>query len=223
TSSIMSLWCHDCKAWRPCQHDLDAMRGIRLPPDIASCCLPCVVYGIRHHEAFARSEDVEELCATSDHRAFARARNARLIMSNEVPDMSASDDVKPYCIWYSEVASEDTYRRLVKTYPEMAYTVGRACAVAGYDNLYQELNILPEVSIAEEARDNASAKAGSRGSEIPHSDLTSAVSEGALLTCNLGAARMTGGRHDGRQNSHCVLVMSELQRFHVQSACTGFL
>ncbi|KAB5575734.1 hypothetical protein GE09DRAFT_602608 [Coniochaeta sp. 2T2.1] len=83
-------------------------------------------------------------------------------MSNEVPDMSASDDVKPYCIWYPEVASEDTYRRLVKTYPDMVYTVGRACAVAGYDKLYQELNILPEVSIAEEARDNASAKAGSK-------------------------------------------------------------
>ena len=82
-------------------------------------------------------------------------------MSNEVPDM-ASDEAKPYCIWYPEVASEDTYRRLVKAYPDMVYTVGRACAVAGYDKLYYELNILPEVSIAEEARDSASAKAGSK-------------------------------------------------------------
>ena len=34
----------------------------------------------------------------------------------------------------------------------MAYLVGRACAVAGYTQLYQELDILPDVHIAEEAR-----------------------------------------------------------------------
>lgn len=32
--------------------------------------------------------------------------------------------------------------------------VGRACAVAGYVNLYKELVLLPDVHIAEEARDN---------------------------------------------------------------------
>jgi hypothetical protein len=36
----------------------------------------------------------------------------------------------------------------------MAYQVGRVCAVAGYDDLYCELNLLLEVHIAEEARDN---------------------------------------------------------------------
>jgi hypothetical protein len=35
----------------------------------------------------------------------------------------------------------------------MAYQVGRACAVAGYVDLYEKLDILPEVHIAEEARE----------------------------------------------------------------------
>lgn len=187
-----SLWCLDCDAWSPCQHDLDAMRGIRLPPDIASrgFAVPCVVYGIRHHETFAVSKEVEELCATSHDRAFARARNARLIMSNEVPDME-SDDFKPYCIWYPEVALEDTYRKLAKAYPDMAYTVGRACAVAGYNTLYHELNILPEVSIAEEASDNAVVKPGSKAifDHIMSQPVCYAVLDDYTRTANLDNPR----------------------------------
>ncbi|GKT48494.1 uncharacterized protein ColSpa_08675 [Colletotrichum spaethianum] len=75
-------------------------------------------------------------------------------MSDVVPELAADED-KPYCIWYPDVASEDTYRQLVKRYPDMRYTIGRACAVAGYATLYHELDLLPEVSIAEEARDNS--------------------------------------------------------------------
>ncbi|KAI8263482.1 hypothetical protein K4K53_008089 [Colletotrichum sp. SAR 10_77] len=59
---------------------------------------------------------------------------------------------KPYCIWYY-LGSEDTYRRLARRYPEMRYHVGRACAAAGYAKLYFELDLLPDISIAEEARD----------------------------------------------------------------------
>jgi hypothetical protein len=33
----------------------------------------------------------------------------------------------------------------------MRYQVGRACAAAGYFDLYKELDLLPDVSIAEEA------------------------------------------------------------------------
>jgi hypothetical protein len=36
----------------------------------------------------------------------------------------------------------------------MRYNVGRACAAAGYLDLYRELQLLPDISIAEEARDN---------------------------------------------------------------------
>ncbi|KAK7741777.1 hypothetical protein SLS53_004841 [Cytospora paraplurivora] len=77
-------------------------------------------------------------------------------MSNHIPEphMLASEDDVPYCIWHPEVASESTYRELARRFPQMIYQVGRACAVAGYTDLYLELPILPEVHIAEEARES---------------------------------------------------------------------
>jgi len=42
----------------------------------------------------------------------------------------------------------------------LRYQVGRACAIAGYTSLYKELDLLPDVTIAEEAR------ASSNGEEI---------------------------------------------------------
>ncbi|KAF9870334.1 hypothetical protein CkaCkLH20_12181 [Colletotrichum karsti] len=110
-----------------------------------------LVHGIRHSKGFAMSSEVTNVCSKSDR--YARARNARLIMSNIVPDMT-SQAVKPYCIWYPDVATEDTYREPVRRYPEMRYQAGRACAVAGYKKLYDELDLLPDISIAEDARDN---------------------------------------------------------------------
>ena len=62
----------------------------------------------------------------------------------------------PYCIWYPKLALESTYRELVKRYPTLKYQVARACAVANYSALYQELEILPEVAVAEEARASGS-------------------------------------------------------------------
>ncbi|KXH63374.1 hypothetical protein CNYM01_07757 [Colletotrichum nymphaeae SA-01] len=142
----------------PDDDHLQALRGTRLPSIFDGTWMStCVIHGIRHNEAFAMSEPVRKLCLGSDDRSFARARNARLIMSNIIPDMT-SDDEKPYCIWYPDIASEDTYRALSTRYPDMRYLVGRACAVAGYDDLYSELGLLPEVSVAEEARDNISKK-----------------------------------------------------------------
>ncbi|KAK1972907.1 hypothetical protein LY78DRAFT_650321 [Colletotrichum sublineola] len=108
---------------------------------------------IRRDLDFALSPEVSTLCLKKSHEVFIRARNARLIMSNQIPDM-AHDEHKPYCIWYPDLASEDTYRELARRYPDMRYHVGRACAAAGYTSLYKELDLLPEVSIAEEARDN---------------------------------------------------------------------
>lgn len=137
-----------------------AISGERLPSYFTHGLDLCTIHAIRHNAAFAKTEAVVKHCEISEDKRYARARNARLIMSNEVPDM-ATDDVKPYCFWHPNTASEETYRQLVKRYPEMAYYVGRACAVAGYDQLYHELNILPDISVAEEARDN-SAKAGSK-------------------------------------------------------------
>lgn len=36
----------------------------------------------------------------------------------------------------------------------MRYQVGRACAAAGYVDLYQELSLLPDVFMAEEAHES---------------------------------------------------------------------
>lgn len=105
----------------------------------------CMIRGIRYHPGFGN-----ELRGVLP--VFTRALNARSIMSNAIPDIESSDDV-PYCIWHPATASEETYRELARRYPHMAYHVGRACAVAGYTQLYQELDILPDVHIAEEARE----------------------------------------------------------------------
>lgn len=99
------------------------------------------------------------MAACANYIALIRARNSRLIMSDEIPpdnDMQGPE-AQPYCIWYPQVASEETYRRLAREYPSMRYQVGRACAVAGYTGLYRELDLLPDVFIAEEARDSTAA------------------------------------------------------------------
>lgn len=126
-----------------------AIRGAKIPLNLGlKVARLCTIRGIRYHPNFAT-----ELYSLSEHLEFTRALNARCIMSDDVPDMQNSENF-PYCIWHPEVASEDTYRELVGRYPQMRYHVGRACAVAGYNELYHELNLLPDVSIAEEAREN---------------------------------------------------------------------
>jgi hypothetical protein len=105
----------------------------------------CVIRGISYHYGFGN--ELRGLLP-----AFTRALNARSIMSNVIPELESPDTV-PYCIWHPETASEGTYRELVKKYPHLAYQLGRACAVAGYAKLFHELDILPEVHIAEEARE----------------------------------------------------------------------
>lgn len=126
-----------------------AIRGEKVPFALG---LPvtrlCVLRGIRYHAGFA-----SELRGLSGHPEFTRALNARSIMSNVIPDMTSPDEF-PYCIWHPDLAAEETYRELARRYPLMRYHVGRACAAAGHLDLYCELKLLPDVSIAEEARDN---------------------------------------------------------------------
>jgi hypothetical protein len=100
-----------------------------------------------------------ELKGRKNLQVIDRALNARSIMSNIISDMTTPDEI-PYYIWHPEVATEEIYRRLAARYPEMRYQVGRACAVAGYTALYQELaaGLLPDVHIAEEARDNGATR-----------------------------------------------------------------
>ncbi|KAF9874542.1 hypothetical protein CkaCkLH20_08105 [Colletotrichum karsti] len=114
----------------------------------------CVVRGIRYHADFCFGP-AAELRGTLP--LFTRALNARAIMSNRIPDMDPDRPAEmPYCIWHPDLPSEETLRELVRRFPVMAYQAGRACAVAGHTQLYKELadQILPEVAIAEEAREN---------------------------------------------------------------------
>ncbi|KAK6225256.1 hypothetical protein QIS74_01303 [Colletotrichum tabaci] len=96
-------------------------------------------------------------------------------MYDEIIPSMPTEDSKPYCIWY-EIASEETYRKLFKRYPDMRYQVGRACAAAGYDTLYGELNLLPDVSIAEEARET-----NNDGSKRIFSDIMSQPTRYAVM------------------------------------------
>ncbi|KAI0543295.1 hypothetical protein F4679DRAFT_135188 [Xylaria curta] len=132
-----------------------ALRGERLPASLDSVTLrSCVLRGIRHHDGFGiELRESHSPPKTSYSASLIRALNARAIMSNRIPDMAGPDEF-PYCIWYPDTAEEHTYRLLAERYPDMRYLVGRACAVAGYSALFHELELLPDVSIAEEARDN---------------------------------------------------------------------
>ncbi|KAH6623741.1 hypothetical protein F5144DRAFT_615450 [Chaetomium tenue] len=134
-----------------------ALRGEAVPWNLGNNVARCaLVSGIRHHVELARSAEVGELEKFPGQEIFGRARNARRIMSNRIPPAEAMEheDLYPYCIWYPDLATEATYEHLAMSYPDLRYQIGRACAVAGYDQLYHKLNLLPDVSIAEEAREN---------------------------------------------------------------------
>lgn len=121
-----------------------ALRAERIPLALGlEVTQACVVRGIRYNYGFA-----QELQGTLP--LFTRALNARAIMSNIIPEINSEEEY-PYCIWHPDIATEATYQQLISKYPGMRYQVGRACAVAGYVNLYFSLNLLPDVSIAEEA------------------------------------------------------------------------
>ncbi|KAJ5686563.1 hypothetical protein N7536_009182 [Penicillium majusculum] len=132
-----------------------AIKGEGVPVDLSSFWhRRAVIRGIRDSLQFATSPAIIELCSGDDGQAhqFSRARNARLIMSDIIPDMQ-NPATQPYCIWYPELASEETYREVARQYPSMRYQIGRACAAACYTDLYKELDLLPDVSIAEESRE----------------------------------------------------------------------
>lgn len=137
--------------------DLDqcaaAIKGEDVPVDLSSFWhRRAVIRGIRGSLQFATSPAIIELCSGDYAHLFSRARNARLIMSDIMPDMQ-NPATQPYCIWYPDLASEETYREVARQYPSMRYQVGRACAAACYTDLYKELDLLPDVSIAEESRE----------------------------------------------------------------------
>lgn len=94
----------------------------------------CEVSGIRYNSGFGL--ELRGLLAVST-----RSLNARDIMGNIIPNDLDSEDHVPYYIWRAEVATQDTYRQLVRRYPRMVYQAGRACAVAGCTQLYHDQSL----------------------------------------------------------------------------------
>ncbi|XP_044715645.1 uncharacterized protein HRG_10826 [Hirsutella rhossiliensis] len=121
------------------QDAVTAIHGRKLPLHPGRHLLRfSIVRGIRHHLEFATGEAA---VLKGLLPAFTAAINARLIMSNRIPETKDSREM-PYCIWHPNVPSEETLRQ--------------SCAVAGYTALHKSLDILPEVAIAEEARESGS-------------------------------------------------------------------
>ncbi|KAJ5096801.1 hypothetical protein N7456_007522 [Penicillium angulare] len=97
------------------EYDIDqcvaAMKGEKIPDDL-NCFWHrrAVIRGIRTSLQFAISPAITNICSGNDSaHQFARARNARLIMSNIIPDIKGPR-TEPYCIWYPDLASSETYR-----------------------------------------------------------------------------------------------------------------
>lgn len=167
--------------WPDC---LQALRGKALPQNLGNqITRQCLVSGLRKHPSLARSAEVDELCRFEGQDIFARARNASLIQNDQIPDQDLLRDTlwHPYCIWYPRIASEDTYRRLVAVAPEMRYQVGRACAVGGYWKLYNELDLLPDPTIAEEARENRNGPVVEEGAQRIYKQIMAAPTRYGVL------------------------------------------
>src|SRR6187399_493751 len=84
-----------------------ALRGARIPNGVSFPVVRfAVIRGIRYHPSYG-----QELRGLTPE--FTRALNARSIMSNKIPVMDKPEDV-PYCIWPPDLATEYTYRQLVR-------------------------------------------------------------------------------------------------------------
>ncbi|KXN73997.1 hypothetical protein CONCODRAFT_3072 [Conidiobolus coronatus NRRL 28638] len=77
------------------------------------------------------------------------AINARFIINNNIT--IPFPESLPYCICFPRVTCEYTYRELYRRYPELMYNIARACAIADYRQLCNELNILSETNLMTEA------------------------------------------------------------------------
>lgn len=107
----------------------------------------CVVHGVYHDYSFALWCD--DIASLSSNAIIKAAINACRIMNDDLN----IDGPLPYCIWYPRLASQHTYRTLYSLHPHMKYSIARACVIANYVELYDEMNLLPEVNIMLEAYD----------------------------------------------------------------------
>lgn len=108
----------------------------------------CVVHGVYHHKDFAY------WCKNNilgKHKDIDAAISAKMIMSNDLSYIH--EDI--YCIWYPTLALEDTYKSLYTYKPHLRQQIAHACCVAHYNDLYKQINHIPEINILKEAYDVA--------------------------------------------------------------------
>lgn len=106
--------------------------------------LACIVHGVHFNLDFAywcykhmfENDNVQV------------AVSAKLIMNDDLrfvhPDV--------YCIWYPDLAKEETYSKLLEFEPEFKYHIGIACSLAGYTALFKQLDILPDINMLSNAK-----------------------------------------------------------------------
>lgn len=103
-----------------------------------------VFHETRCHVNFAR-----ELRGLSGRLTW--SPNTLNIMSNRIPDMRALTTSR---IAYRIPASQATFQELLQRCSQMAYFVGRVCAIAGDTDMYRERDLHPEGYNAEESYDD---------------------------------------------------------------------
>ncbi|KAF9737503.1 hypothetical protein PMIN06_003707 [Paraphaeosphaeria minitans] len=218
-TSITQLLRQKAFDWHDC---LDALRGKALPRNLGNPdARLCLVSGLRKHAAFARTAEVHELCQTEGQDIFARARNAGLIQDNQIPDIELLRNRlwQPYCIWYPRLATEDTYRKLVAISPDMRYQVGRACAVGGFSDLYNELDLLPDPSIAEEARENRQGPAA-EGAQRIYEQIMDAPTRYGVLNDYTRTVELDSPQPGAYLNADTAVFSTLKQRFRASRQCS---
>lgn len=69
---------------------------------------------------------------------------------NNLPFMSEYT----YCIWHPKIACKETYRHLLELCPELKYMFTRACVIAWYNDIYDQLDMKPNLTLLAEALDS---------------------------------------------------------------------
>lgn len=125
------------------QGDADRYSQIKIDK-IDSDELACLVHGIYFNLSFAYwcYEHILE------NEKIQVAVSAKLIMNNDLRFVHP----KIYCIWYPDLAEEETYSQLLVHKPELKYHVGIACSLAGYTKLFKQLDVLPDINMLSNAK-----------------------------------------------------------------------
>jgi hypothetical protein len=87
-------------------------------------------------------QDVPRMGSPRSKARIKAAISARLITSNEICHITTDtpENEISYCIWHPQVATADAYIDLAHRRPSMKLQAVRACIIADYQTVYQELD-----------------------------------------------------------------------------------